>query len=154
MSRGREASRLTNDMGRAAERARAAPACLRRAQPLGALLFTVPWLIVHPAICAFTGVSNVWLGVHDVYRFASEVRDEIERARTENVLFAWQLTKLLTHSSPEETVAAPVSEPEPRADSSAALRILDTEVDATSKRRATSTETQVCAPGDDQVRSR
>jgi serine/threonine protein kinase len=236
---------------------------LRRAQPLGALLFVAPWVTVYPAMIAMRGYSNPWLalappvawiltaitilvdnkqgtqdkviyptvtlmaavatttlvfgplfvlpalaattignhilvasrhlraisvvmvcatvvvptllaglGIHDVYQFESETtfalssvfkrlhpgnlsvmlttidlimlmsaalfagqfRDEIERARSANVLFAWQLSKLLP-TAPSN--AGVTSQPAARAADSAAVavaQILDTEIDVGSGR--------------------
>ncbi|MEA2747731.1 MAG: eukaryotic-like serine/threonine-protein kinase [Myxococcales bacterium] len=125
-------------------------------------------------VCAAVVVPTLmaWLGIHDVYRFESETtfvlhsvferihppnlsatltvvdlimlisaavfagqfRDEIERARTANVLFAWQLSKLLPASPSNADVTAPVSARSTNTATAEVERILDTEIDVGSGR--------------------
>ena len=252
---------------------------LRRAQPLGALLFAAPWLTIYPWLCTLRGVSDGWIAVapplawavavitilvdhrqgsqdrvryptfaimfalgltslllgplfvvpaaavsvvtshvlvsarslrntaivlgclavvvptllawhgdHDVYRsvsettftvagvfnslrparlgvgltavdlmmllsvalFAGRFRDEVERARTENVLFAWQLSKLLPVAASEAALSTASDPRQPAARAAeTSLRIVDIEIETNAEGPRANDETFISTPGGD-----
>ena len=85
---------------------------------------------LHPGNLSITLTTIDLIMLMSAALFAGQFRDEIERARSANVLFAWQLSKLLPTAPSNAGVASQSAASAPAQSAAVAVaQILDTEID-------------------------